>query len=256
MESKDYNKIFSSSDFFESFMSTIKDKPPNPEKYKPVNSTLFEEKKEEESESTDSSEDELSKLSSQFSNAPIIGLEEEIENENVESKKKSSLKKEGNKKPKKKVRKKVLKKTESNLENRPTESMGEKYKKISMKYRRLRKDSKKLLKENEALRKDKAILQTLLVEANQVRTKLENEYKELEEKFTKTTGKTVNPSSTIRRIQKGIALFDFQGDQKNRQLSFKKGDHILIYEKHESGWWTGEINGHAGFFPSNFIKEV
>jgi len=27
-------------------------------------------------------------------------------------------------------------------------------------------------------------------------------------------------------------------------------------QKHESGWWQGEINGKTGMFPSNFVEEI
>jgi hypothetical protein len=39
------------------------------------------------------------------------------------------------------------------------------------------------------------------------------------------------------------------------QLSFNKGDKILIHEKRESGWWRGELNGVIGFVPCNYVKE-
>lgn len=40
------------------------------------------------------------------------------------------------------------------------------------------------------------------------------------------------------------------------QLRLKKGDHILVLEKNDSGWWRGECNGNVGLFPSNYVKSL
>eukprot|EP01119_Soliformovum_irregulare_P020034 TRINITY_DN6443_c0_g1_i1.p1 TRINITY_DN6443_c0_g1~~TRINITY_DN6443_c0_g1_i1.p1 ORF type:complete len:690 (-),score=214.54 TRINITY_DN6443_c0_g1_i1:2-1999(-) len=41
------------------------------------------------------------------------------------------------------------------------------------------------------------------------------------------------------------------------EISFKKNNMIEIYEKHESGWWKGQVKNtdKIGLFPSNFVKE-
>jgi len=52
-----------------------------------------------------------------------------------------------------------------------------------------------------------------------------------------------------------IALYDYDATEDN-ELTFKEGDKILLYEKHESGWWTGEHNGKPGLFPMNYVQDI
>ncbi|NXH21722.1 CD2AP protein, partial [Bucco capensis] len=40
------------------------------------------------------------------------------------------------------------------------------------------------------------------------------------------------------------------------ELELKLGDVIDINEEVEDGWWSGTLNGKAGLFPSNFVKEL
>jgi len=52
------------------------------------------------------------------------------------------------------------------------------------------------------------------------------------------------------------AKFDYDAPPSNPEapkLSFKAGDSIEIYEKHESGWWLGSINGSEGWVPSSYL---
>eukprot|EP00005_Dracoamoeba_jomungandri_P001994 CAMPEP_0174250066 /NCGR_PEP_ID=MMETSP0439-20130205/357_1 /TAXON_ID=0 /ORGANISM="Stereomyxa ramosa, Strain Chinc5" /LENGTH=183 /DNA_ID=CAMNT_0015330045 /DNA_START=89 /DNA_END=640 /DNA_ORIENTATION=- len=53
---------------------------------------------------------------------------------------------------------------------------------------------------------------------------------------------------------RGIALFDYKGDAKLRQLSFSKGQLINITQQYENGWWAGEINGQVGYLPATYVK--
>ncbi|ORX36539.1 ras GEF, partial [Piromyces finnis] len=48
------------------------------------------------------------------------------------------------------------------------------------------------------------------------------------------------------------AIFDFYG-QDDSQLSFKKGDHIQVISRLNSGWWDGICKGKRGWFPSNML---
>jgi hypothetical protein len=54
---------------------------------------------------------------------------------------------------------------------------------------------------------------------------------------------------------KAIAQYDYTA-QKASQLSFKKGDVILVIDKDKTGWWKGELDGRIARFPSNFTKYV
>ncbi|XP_015264533.1 PREDICTED: SH3 domain-containing protein 19 isoform X2 [Gekko japonicus] len=48
------------------------------------------------------------------------------------------------------------------------------------------------------------------------------------------------------------ALYDFTAET-NEDLSFKRGDHILILERVDSEWYKGRLNGKEGIFPANFV---
>ncbi|KAL2306945.1 hypothetical protein Nmel_004894, partial [Mimus melanotis] len=44
--------------------------------------------------------------------------------------------------------------------------------------------------------------------------------------------------------------------QNEDELELKLGDVIDIIDEVEEGWWSGILNGKAGMFPSNFVKEL
>ncbi|NWV02445.1 CD2AP protein, partial [Ptilonorhynchus violaceus] len=44
--------------------------------------------------------------------------------------------------------------------------------------------------------------------------------------------------------------------QNEDELELKLGDVIDIIDEVEEGWWSGTLNGKAGLFPSNFVKEL
>ncbi|XP_060773350.1 CD2-associated protein isoform X2 [Neoarius graeffei] len=50
-------------------------------------------------------------------------------------------------------------------------------------------------------------------------------------------------------------LFEYV-PQNEDELELKVGDIIDISEEVEEGWWSGVMNGKAGLFPSNFVKEI
>nr|XP_046228586.1 CD2-associated protein isoform X2 [Scatophagus argus] len=50
-------------------------------------------------------------------------------------------------------------------------------------------------------------------------------------------------------------LFDYQ-PANDDELELKSGDIIDITEEVEEGWWSGNLNGKSGLFPSNFVKEL
>ncbi|GAB5362700.1 hypothetical protein AAMO2058_000820400 [Amorphochlora amoebiformis] len=62
----------------------------------------------------------------------------------------------------------------------------------------------------------------------------------------------------VRMSTKLIANFDF-GATEAGQLSFDKGDVIVLIEKDDSGWWHGYIQGDRnrhGLFPYNYVQEL
>jgi len=55
---------------------------------------------------------------------------------------------------------------------------------------------------------------------------------------------------------KGRAKFDFTGKEELKQLSFKKGDLVVISQQYDNGWWAGELNGKIGYVPATYIEIV
>jgi len=53
--------------------------------------------------------------------------------------------------------------------------------------------------------------------------------------------------------RKVTALYDYVGTDAS-ELDFLAGDSIVVKEEDESGWWTGEIDGRVGLFPSNYVE--
>ncbi len=50
-----------------------------------------------------------------------------------------------------------------------------------------------------------------------------------------------------------VARFDFEGE-KSDELSFSEGDVIRLKEYVGEEWARGEVNGHVGIFPLNFVE--
>jgi len=55
---------------------------------------------------------------------------------------------------------------------------------------------------------------------------------------------------------KGRAKFDFTGKEELKQLSFRKGDLVVISQQYDNGWWAGELNGKIGYVPATYIEIV
>ncbi|XP_051274835.1 rho guanine nucleotide exchange factor 6 isoform X1 [Dicentrarchus labrax] len=51
------------------------------------------------------------------------------------------------------------------------------------------------------------------------------------------------------------ARFNFKQNNED-ELSFNKGDMILVTRQEEGGWWEGSLNGKTGWFPSNYVREI
>lgn len=51
-----------------------------------------------------------------------------------------------------------------------------------------------------------------------------------------------------------LALFDYTGVEE-QDLSFGKGDRIVVMKKIDDGWWSGrKEDGAVGLFPSNYVR--
>lgn len=51
------------------------------------------------------------------------------------------------------------------------------------------------------------------------------------------------------------ARYNFKQNNED-ELSFNKGDMILVTRQEEGGWWEGTLNGKTGWFPSNYVREI
>lgn len=52
-----------------------------------------------------------------------------------------------------------------------------------------------------------------------------------------------------------MALYPYKA-QNEDELSFEKGDVIVVLSKDEDSWWRGELNGLSGVFPSNYVSPM
>jgi hypothetical protein len=44
------------------------------------------------------------------------------------------------------------------------------------------------------------------------------------------------------------------GIKQDDEISFRKGDYVKVISKDQPDWWTGEINGMVGTFPSHCVE--
>lgn len=49
------------------------------------------------------------------------------------------------------------------------------------------------------------------------------------------------------------AQYDFQG-RTERELSFKKGDIIVVFNQVSVDWWEGAYKGKEGLIPDKYIS--
>ena len=52
--------------------------------------------------------------------------------------------------------------------------------------------------------------------------------------------------------QEATAQYDFVG-RTDRELTFKKGAKLKVYNKVSSDWWEGSLNGKEGLVPDKYI---
>lgn len=51
------------------------------------------------------------------------------------------------------------------------------------------------------------------------------------------------------------ALYDYNGENPNTDLSFRRGDTIQLTELLNDDWWKGSLHGKTGIFPRNYVKK-
>ncbi|XP_067899135.1 E3 ubiquitin-protein ligase SH3RF1-like [Heterodontus francisci] len=61
--------------------------------------------------------------------------------------------------------------------------------------------------------------------------------------------------SPVERVPCARALYTY-GGQKPGDLSFKKGDVIILRRQVDENWYYGEVNGVCGIFPLSFVQVI
>jgi hypothetical protein len=59
-------------------------------------------------------------------------------------------------------------------------------------------------------------------------------------------------------IEEGLparALYEYEPEQED-EIPLAEGDFVIVYERDESGWWTGECRGKYGLFPGAFVELI
>ena len=49
-----------------------------------------------------------------------------------------------------------------------------------------------------------------------------------------------------------VAGFDYEG-RSERELSFRKGDNLLLYTQVSDDWWEGAHQGKEGLIPDKYV---
>ncbi|XP_058854037.1 sorbin and SH3 domain-containing protein 2-like isoform X16 [Acipenser ruthenus] len=58
-----------------------------------------------------------------------------------------------------------------------------------------------------------------------------------------------------REKQQARAIYDFKA-QTSKELTFKKGDMVLILRQIDQNWYEGEHHGRVGIFPISYVEKV
>uniref|UniRef100_A0A8C3DJK0 Uncharacterized protein n=1 Tax=Corvus moneduloides TaxID=1196302 RepID=A0A8C3DJK0_CORMO len=61
------------------------------------------------------------------------------------------------------------------------------------------------------------------------------------------------PKAAAPSVCQVIGMYDYSA-QNDDELAFNKGQIINVLNREDPDWWKGEVNGHVGLFPSNYVK--
>eukprot|EP00122_Pirum_gemmata_P011376 Pgem_evm1s10536 len=65
---------------------------------------------------------------------------------------------------------------------------------------------------------------------------------------------TVDEVIPLEQPEQYIALYDYKTEEST-DLQFSVNDIITVTVKCEDGWWSGEVNDKAGWFPAVYVEE-
>ena len=57
---------------------------------------------------------------------------------------------------------------------------------------------------------------------------------------------------TEQEVCEAFAQYDFKG-RTDRELSFKKGDTLVVFQRKSDDWWEGALRGKEGLIPDKYI---
>ncbi|KAL2312250.1 Class E vacuolar protein-sorting machinery protein hse1 [Schizosaccharomyces pombe] len=123
-----------------------------------------------------------------------------------------------------------------------------------------KKPEKEAMNELELKREEEELQYALalsLSESTAQSNKVENPQSTKDEPPQKTNQRqesnlATSPASTVSRVR---ALYDFAATEQG-ELSFKKGDIILVLESVYKDWWKGSCKNAVGIFPVNYVQRV
>ncbi|XP_051566872.1 nostrin isoform X1 [Myxocyprinus asiaticus] len=69
------------------------------------------------------------------------------------------------------------------------------------------------------------------------------------------SGSEENKGAEFRCIGKCKVLYSFTSERED-DLNINEGDILDIFQKEDTGWWFGELNGQRGHFPSTYVEEL
>ena len=66
-----------------------------------------------------------------------------------------------------------------------------------------------------------------------------------------------SPSFPVDQDNLYVALYDYNARAED-DLTFRKGDHLIVTNQSDGDWWQAQINGTSkrGFIPSNYVAKV
>ncbi len=71
-----------------------------------------------------------------------------------------------------------------------------------------------------------------------------------------TPVKTVSAPQAAASIVRGLCLYSYKAATA-KELSFRKGDVLIVRDEDDSGWWYVEnLAGDLGFVPANFLRKM
>ncbi|KAL3852225.1 hypothetical protein ACJMK2_015896 [Sinanodonta woodiana] len=76
---------------------------------------------------------------------------------------------------------------------------------------------------------------------------------EEEEEEEEEESSSIQSDDEDTEVYEATALYDFSG-RTGRELTFKKGDNLILYTKASEDWWEGAFAGNEGLIPANYVS--